>query len=108
MGTNVEQSGGVGVEFLVEAVGDIDEAEDEEELEADAAHVDVESLFDLGICVAGSRGHGCASGLDEEGNNVEEDKVEPKSPCLDPENFCSGGEVVDHAPENHIDKGIDP
>ena len=41
VGCYIPLSGRVGVQLGVEAVGDKNEADDEEELESDAAHVDV-------------------------------------------------------------------
>ena len=59
--------GEVAFHFRLEAGGEVDEDEDEELLEADAAHVDVEAALDLGGGEVASGGHGGAGGLDDEG-----------------------------------------
>ena len=92
----------------MEEVGDAEEADDEEELEADAAHVNVQTPFDLVVCEIVSGSHGCTDRLDEEGDNVQEDKVQTEAPGLDAENPSRGSEVVYHPADDHVDKGIDP
>ena len=105
---DVVHGGGVFIELFMESIGNVNEAEDEKELEADATHVYVKASFDLIVGKTASRGHGCAGSLDEEGYHVEEDEVESKPPCFDPENSRRGGEVVDHAAKNHVDESVDP
>ena len=49
-----------------------------------------------------------AEELDEEGEDVEEDEVEPETPRFDAEEGRGGEVVVDHAAENHVQVGFGP
>ena len=84
------------------------EDEDEELLDADAAHVDVDAPQDLVVAEIGLRGGGGAEELDEEGEDVEQDKVDAETPGLDLGQAGVRGEVEDHAAEDHVDVGVDP
>ena len=92
----------------MEARREVAEEEDEELLQADAALVDVQPEQDLrGRHVVARSGRG-AAGLDQKGEDVEQDEVEAKAPGFDFEE--SGGRmvVVDHAAEDHVDEGVGP
>ena len=84
------------------------EDEDEELLDADAAHVDVDAAQDLVVAEVGLRGRGGAEELNEEGEDVEQDEVDAETPGLDLGQTGVRGEVEDHAAEDHVDVGVDP
>lgn len=84
------------------------EDEDEELLHPDAAHVDVDAAQDLIFVEIRLRRGAGAPELDQEGEDVQQHEVEPEAPGFDLGEACVGGEVEDHAAEDHVDVGVYP
>jgi hypothetical protein len=102
-----QSRGFLAVDVELKADAEREEDADGEDLQPDAAHVDVEAraLGGNGVC---GRGHGAASALDEEGGDVTQDEDERDALGFEVEDFVIGQEEVYHAAKDHVDEGVDP
>lgn len=82
-------------------------AQDKCLLQADPAHVNVETDGDqlAGVLVAGEKGPGC---LDQKCDDIKPDEDGSKAASGDAVEFLLWEEKIDHATEGHVEKGIDP
>lgn len=96
------------VEVLMEAEGEVAEAENEHLLYADAYHVDMQPPQDLGFGDMVPR-RGCSSEkLDQEGDDVEQHEIEPEAPGLDAQDSRLGCKIVYHSPKDHVHECVRP
>lgn len=80
---------------------------DEEQLQSDTAHIDVDSLQLLGgwsrrTCIAST------NNLNDEGYEIQRDKCQREGRCWYREKGVSWEEKLDEAAHEHIVKGVDP
>lgn len=94
-------------ELLLEADGHGCEDDEDEFLQAETADVDVETVlfrYRHALLV----GHGTASRLDEEGEDVETDEDRGEMLGFDTVDSALIQEEVNHPAEEHVDEGVDP
>lgn len=85
-----------------------DKAQDEELLQADAAHVDVDAQHEHAVRDVGLRGDRCAGRLDEEGQDVEADEERGEALRRQPAQAPGLVKEPQHAAQRHVQEGVDP
>lgn len=99
--------GVVAVDFDVEADGQESKQNDEELLEADAAHVDMQTPFLGGDGIIAGRLAGTYD-LDEEGYDVEDDEEAGQALRFDVPDHSVGEHEVHDSSQCHVGEGVDP
>lgn len=121
------RGGSVTLHLLLETDGQANEAADEELLQADTAHVYVETWegvneWSAWICrlptlstsenlALGNitpRGHASSYGLDDEREDVEKYEIKAESPRFEPQDLGARGEIVHHPAQDHVSVCVDP
>ena len=91
----------------MELYRDEEEEDDEEFLDADSAHVDVNTLHH-GVVVRPGSGHATSYQLDDKGAQVQDDKDHGEHGGFEDAYSMIRDEEVDHPSQNHVVECIDP
>lgn len=84
------------------------EYQNETELDANAAHVNVEALQHCTGRHVATSSPSSSPDLNQEGQDIQENKYKAKCPGFEAPNLALVGIVPDHASKDHVRKGIGP